>query len=122
MVKGVVTGLQSKAKFPGLLAVLVSSFVFMVAAAVQCGEASCNGVTAWAVACGVISLLFCLIFVLLLYFTEIVPLIGHLAFAAFLLAWWAAGAGVATFQGPVCTPVVFLYLVFLLLLLWLCDE
>eukprot|EP00007_Cunea_sp_BSH-02190019_P003964 CAMPEP_0174243352 /NCGR_PEP_ID=MMETSP0417-20130205/31404_1 /TAXON_ID=242541 /ORGANISM="Mayorella sp, Strain BSH-02190019" /LENGTH=309 /DNA_ID=CAMNT_0015322861 /DNA_START=113 /DNA_END=1042 /DNA_ORIENTATION=- len=99
-VKGVVSDLQTKAKFPGLLAVLISSFVYLIASAVACGEQSCTDLEAWAVACAVISMFACLIFVVLLFFTEIIPLIGHVIFAGFLLAWWAAGAGVGTFQGP----------------------
>lgn len=83
--------------------VLLVSFVFMIQAAIVCGQGTCTSLEGYAVAGGVISIMFSGIFLVLEKKEQLDGKV-RVGLAAFLFIWWAFLAGFTTYEDPFTTP------------------
>jgi len=83
-----------------MLVLLVASTLEMWAAASLCDNTDCGGYTGWAVSCGVLSVLGCLVMMALYGFAN--KKSGDVEHAAgwFFFVLWGLGAGICTFKAP----------------------
>ena len=99
-------GLDIMDKKLALAAVTLGSFIEMWAAAAYCDQFNdnvhdCRNDWAWAVACGVISLVICIVLIICMKCKpDIVEgIVGQICFVL-LLILWMAGVAVCTFEKP----------------------
>lgn len=99
-------GLDPMDKKLALAAVTLGSFIEMWAAAAYCDQFNdsihdCEDEWAWAVACGAISLIICIVLIICMKFKpDIVEgIVGQICYVL-LFCLWTAGVAVCTFQKP----------------------
>lgn len=82
-----------------LASLWIASIFYVTASGINCNSTNCKNENGYAVAVGVVSLVFSVIMLGL----ELMIKLGknvHMGASLFLLVWWIPGCGVGTFQGP----------------------